>query len=322
MNTKVLLSICIPTYNQSQSVIALLDAIEGQYTPNIEVLIRDDSSDGQTKAALGKKKYTMPIRYFAGKKAGLDLALIFLVEQAVGDFVWWIGDDIISQGSVEKIIFIIRKYNNLSFIWVNSCSLEDQNLLSIEDRGTYLVNDRNYFLRFEDVGLLGFITATIFNRGIALQGLDSAKKTAGSAFTCLYIVLDVITRGGIYYYLGKPCFQSKYKPPGEARWYDQVEVFGINLFHIFMAFENKFSPGVVRSAIDRNLVRVLRAIVVERAMGLQTGFASKQSKIRPLFKVYKSYWSFWKYLPLLTFPTFVLRLLYWIYLLPKRRHLD
>lgn len=40
---EILLSVCVPTYNQPEAVRRLLEKLAPQYFPRIEILIRDDS---------------------------------------------------------------------------------------------------------------------------------------------------------------------------------------------------------------------------------------------------------------------------------------
>lgn len=303
------LSICIPTYNQPIAVRRLLHELVSQYSSEIEIIIRDDSSNDETQNVVGEFQNVIPIHYFRGERGGLDRAIIFLTEQACGDFVWWIGDDVLFPGAIKEVLSIIAGCADLSFLWVNSANVYDLSQLAVKDVHARFFRDKNDILNI-DIGLLGFITATIFKRKIAIPSLAGARQHVGSAFVCMYIVLYVISQGGQYYYLGCPYFASHPKPPGEIRWYDQIQVFGINLFKIVNEFSGDFDRRAIRRAISKNLKMVLKAIVVERAIGLKTGFAASDSKIIPMARIYWNYLDFYIFLPLMLLPTSVLRILY------------
>lgn len=309
---ELLLSVCIPTYNQPAAVQRLLENLIAQFVSQIEIIVRDDSVDAETEMVVRKLQKVLPIRYFHGRREGLDAAIIFLTEEARGQYVWWIGDDVIAPAAIQTILSIIEQQQDLSFIWVNSHDIRSKELLTVNDRRHYFFPDRNDILNI-DIGLLGFITATIFKRELAITGLAPARKHVGSAFVCMYIVLYVIAQDGRYYFLGTPCFSSNPKPPGEVRWYDQFQVFGINLFHIVKEFEGSFKKQKIRTALSKNLAMVVKAIIVERAIGLKTGFASPSPKIVPLVRLYWSYWVLWVALPLLGLPKFILARLYALY---------
>lgn len=309
---KILLSVCVPTYNQSDAIQKLFESLIPQYVPQIEIIVRDDSDNSETEDIVSEFSKITPIRYFRGKRQGLDTAIVFLTGEASGLFIWWIGDDIIAPGAIQRILSLIEEHQDLSFIWVNSHNIKNKAALTVNDNRCHFFSDKNEILNI-DIGLLGFISATIFRRELAIPGLTQAMKYVGSAFVCMYIVLYVISQDGKCYYLGTPCFSSNPKPSGEVRWYDQFQVFGVNLFHIVMEFEICFDKRQIRKALSRNLARVVKAIIVERALGLRTGFASPSPKIMPLAKLYWSYWVFWIALPLLILPKFILRALYGLY---------
>lgn len=312
------LSICIPTYNQAGAVQVLLEGLVSQYFPQIEIIIRDDSPNNFTEKIVQEFQKIIPIRYFHGEREGLDSAILFLTEQARGEFVWWIGDDIPYPGAIQEILSTLHSNPAISFLWVNSADLSDPKRLAIQDVHSRFFRNRNEVLNL-DIGLLGFITATIFKREVAISGLEEARRHIGSAFVCMFIILYVISQRGQYYYLGKPCFASHPKPSGEVRWYDQTQVFGINLFTIVNEFNYVFDKKVLRKALSKNLNMVLKAIVVERAMGLKTGFAASKSRIIPLMRIYWDYFELYKFLPLILLPTSILKILYYFFKLIKKR---
>jgi len=316
-----LLSICIPTYNQPTAVKLLLEQLIAQYSPQIEIIISDDSPDSSTEILVRDFQKQIPIRYFHRERGGLDRAVIFLTEQAQGKYVWWIGDDVPLPGAIETILSILAENSDISFLWVNSVDASNPTRLTVGDYNNHLFWDKNQIMNL-DIGLLGFITATIFQRDIAMPGLTNAKRHIGSAFVCMYIILYVISQRGPYYYLGKPCFSSPPKLSGEVRWYDGIQVFGINLFRIVNEFKEVFDRRALRKAVSKNLKMVLRAIIVERAMGLKTGFAVSDSKILPMARIYWGYLEFYKYFPLILMPVSVLNVLYRIFKSIRSRFLN
>lgn len=306
------LSICLPTYNQLGALKDLLESLVIQYDPQIEIVVRDDSTGTDTRSLIAEFQKKMPIRYFHGEREGLDSAVIFLTEEARGVFIWWIGDDVIAPGAIQRILTVINGNPDLTFIWANSSDITNSKALTVSDTQSRFYIDRNEPVKM-GIGLLGFITATLIKREIALACLGSARKHIGSAFVCLYIVLYVLSQQGKYYFLGAPCFYSKPKPSGEVRWYDQFQVFGINLFKIVMEFNDRFDRRQIRKALSRNLALVVKAVIVERALGLNTGFASSSPKVAPLARLYWSYWVFWAALPMLLVPRKVLSKIYGLY---------
>lgn len=56
MRNNILLSICILTYNQFEKIKRFLLSIESQITPEIEIVIQDDSTDDKSKKLVEKLK--------------------------------------------------------------------------------------------------------------------------------------------------------------------------------------------------------------------------------------------------------------------------
>jgi len=143
INHDYLISVCVPTYNQPTSVRALFEQLYAQYSPHLEIIVRDDSTNEDTKAIIKEFENLMPVRYFHGKRDGLDSALIFLIQQAKGKYIWWIGDDVLLPNGLKKIIDVLEQNINLSFVWVNSCDILNENLLTVSDVGSRLFKNKN-----------------------------------------------------------------------------------------------------------------------------------------------------------------------------------
>lgn len=280
-----------------------------QIMPEIEIVVRDDSEDGETeKIARGFEQH-LNLRYFKGKRQGLDEALLFLTSKANGKFVWWIGDDLLVPGALNQIISVLKNNLSIGFMWVNSADITNDKNLCVKDETMYFFANHNEVLKL-DVGLLGFITATIFRRDLVLSGLPAAKTYQGSAFVCMYLILHVIAQAPNCYYFGKPMFLSEPKLPGLPRWYEPVKVFGINLFLIVKEFEGHFDKKMLTKALSKNISQVLRAILVEQAKGYKSGFASGKKYLPKLFLLYWRYPVIYLYLPLFLLPPSIRRIVY------------
>jgi len=314
----ILLSICLPVYNQSDKVREFFKNIIPQLNPeissHIEIVIRDDSTNLETKKLVKdySKKISVPIRYFRGEKEGLDVAILFLTKEARGNYIWWFGDDVLENGIVKILLDIIKSDPAVSLIYLNSKNINDDSDIAFKAKGDYFLKDRNQALeKLNDQ--LGFITATIFRKKDVVQSLDSAYKYIGTAWVNLFIILSAAAYGEKFYFIQKPYILSSPKPPGEARWYDSFQVHGINYFLIVQEFKDKFDKQVIRKSLADKFGRAWRAVVVERAMGLTTGFGSKSPKVLKMAKLYWSYPEFYIALPLFLTPRLVLKIFYKLY---------
>lgn len=317
----LILSVCLATYNQPDKVERFLKSLITQLTPEIasrvEIVVRDDSTNYETEKIIGdySKMTPVPIRYFRGKKEGLDVAIIFLTQEARGAYIWWFGDDVLVDGAINRLISLVKKSPDIFFVLINSCDIDNKTDTTLEIGSDEFFDNRDQIIEAvkKDIGILGFIAATVFKREKALSGIESSKKYIGSAFVNLYLIFHVISQEGKFYFFRTPYVFSESKSAGKPRWYDPFQVFGINLYKIVREFENKFDRRLMRQALAYNLGRVWRAVVVERAMGFTMAFGSKIPKIKQMAIFYWSYPEFYVALPLFLLPRFILRIFYKIY---------
>ena len=130
-NINIILSICIPTYNQPNEIKKTLASLKDQInSSDIEVLILDDSENNHTKNEIMKFKIKN-LRYIKGKKIHLDYANLWLMKNAKGKYVWWFGDDYFYPNAIKKIMKIIKLEPD--FVWINSNSKDNVITKSIGD---------------------------------------------------------------------------------------------------------------------------------------------------------------------------------------------
>ena len=82
------LSICIPTYNRPKAFKRLLSRLLPQIDGRVEIVIRDDSPNDDTKKIFYSliEDINISHKYFHDSKIGLDAAVLFLLENASGDY--------------------------------------------------------------------------------------------------------------------------------------------------------------------------------------------------------------------------------------------
>jgi len=315
MNDKPLISICIITCNQPESVKNVIYDISLQESEDIEILVRDDSSDSKTEKIVEKaiKEINAPIQYFHSKKesfGGYDKALLDITEKANGKYVWWFGDDRLSKKAIDKVVSIARSEDDFSFIWLNARNIDNSSDIGFDLGGDMTFGNVSDIFE-KNVGLLGFPTITILNREDAVRGIKDAKKFIGTTLTGFFLLLYVVTqKNKKAIFIQEPIILSEEKPHGENRWYDSFQVHGINYFLVAKNFKDSISSKSFRKGMSDQYGRIWRAVIYERAIGLSTGFASNSHKIWKMTKLYWLYPEFYIALPLMLLPRFVLRLLY------------
>lgn len=316
--SKVKVSLCLITYNQPNSVACFLEVVSKQVVDGVEVIICDDSSNNDTQDIVDSwvPRFSVPIRYFRGKKSssgGYDKALLFATEQAIGEYVWWYGDDALAEDAISRVLNVLESPERFALVWLNSRDINDP-----MDRGLDLGGD----CVFEtpggpfktNVGLLGFPSATIVRRDLISKKIGGAKKFIGTTLTGFYLVLSAITTPrSKSFYIQEPCLLSQMKPSGEVRWYDSFRVHGINYALISLDFKDRIDQKSYRKGISEQFRRSWRAVLYERAIGFETGFASRTPKLAGMTSLYWTYPEFYIAFPLMMLPRPVLRILFRFY---------
>jgi abequosyltransferase len=314
----ILLSICILSYNQAPEMERLLNSLASQVSDEVEVIIRDDSTNNETELLVERFSRVFPIRYFHGEKEGIDRTVIFLTNEAKGEFVWWLGDDDVLPGGVATVLDVIKQVPDVVFIWANYRLVNDIKL-AIDLQGSRSFKSKNELLELGGAAL-GFVSATVFKRKMALTGIDGSKRYAGSLFSNLYLVLHVISQPGEYYYIHGPvviCYPTTVeeiraivtKNSGSEIINAGFEVYGITFSNIVREFTGAFSAAAIRRTIRRTFGQAWRGMLVGWVGGWDT---PKGKRVKML----KYFWTFpecWIALGCFLVPLSVNKLLYRIY---------
>lgn len=111
--TTPLLSICIPTFNRSESLRLLLQNIRQEavdVTEHIEVVICDNASEDDTEQVVDEFRQDLPIHYEKRpENLGLAANVAMTPNSAAGEFCWLIGDDdLFADGSISRVVNRLR----------------------------------------------------------------------------------------------------------------------------------------------------------------------------------------------------------------------
>lgn len=107
---KMLLSICIPTYNRVRYLKELLPTVLGQIDMgNIEVVVSDNASADGTRDFLSSLDHHCLRWWTNDVNIGGDRNFLKCVDEAKGEYVWLFGDDdIMPNGTVGKVVDFLR----------------------------------------------------------------------------------------------------------------------------------------------------------------------------------------------------------------------
>lgn len=311
------LSICIPTYNRPIQLERMLSTLVPQIEPGVEVIIRDDSENQNSELIVEKliSQREINLQYFSGPRIGVDSAAIFLLEKAVGEYVWWVSDDDeIIDGSIDQIKQIVMM-SDYAAIWVNFTYDEKGSLAVDRASGPFASPDDALVTLGTNVGL---ISTQIMKRKIGLSAVDFAKKHVhGFSFASTAIFLKSLGEGRSYFFGGpaiicNPTGIDEIKrvttKNGEIN-NNGFEVYGEYFRKLILDLPETYSNKAKRRAIWINFASLWRGMLV----GWLGGWDCPRGKRLKMFKLYWSFPECWIVLPLFCAPRPVVAVLYGVY---------
>ena len=111
--SKLLLTVCIPTYNRAQSLEKVLNQLHREKNQNFQVIVSDNNSFDDTEAIVNKIKKNMNnLKYYRNEEnIGFSGNILKLYELAKTRYIWFLSDDeIVLPRAIDKILKSINKY--------------------------------------------------------------------------------------------------------------------------------------------------------------------------------------------------------------------
>lgn len=127
-NNPILLSITIPTFNRSNSLINTLDSIAhqiGSIDPSlIEIVVSDNCSPDRTEECVNAwigEHPDIPIRYFRNdENIGFDANCDVAIQRANAIFAWLMSDDdFLEVGAIPRVYSLLEENRDVVFAFVN-----------------------------------------------------------------------------------------------------------------------------------------------------------------------------------------------------------
>ncbi len=311
---KPILSFCIPTRNRPKQLERLLIRLVSQLTPEVEVMILDDSTDNLSESVA--KKYLPNARYVRGEKVGLDLATMYLLEYATGRWMWYFSDDDeLEPKAIPSILGVLKQYPDIDFMWVNF--FYDNRKRIAVNQGEGFFRDRNDVLETVKTNM-GLMSTLILRRDAGLPYLSLGKKhSVGFAYAILIPILGALTGNGKFYLMKPLVTQSSFsiteiKEIIHKRGDDYnlfFDIYGINFYNTINLFKDGFSRKAIRTVQKVNFAGLWRGILVGWINGCDT---PKGKRLRMM----KYFWRFpeaWIALTLFLIPLSINKILFRLY---------
>lgn len=222
MASKVLLSICIPAYNQPKALCEVLDSIvvdfEDPLVKNrVEIIIHDDASPSGSLAPVVfpyQEKYQNI--YFARNKQnlGFDKNVLEVVSKAVGTFCWLMSDsDVFVRGAVKKVTTLLDGYPNIGYAYVQVRAYDDELKRELPSRPksmeiVHITSAEEFILNYD---LPGFLSSQIVRK--ELWDRVEKEKYIDNYWIHLSTILEFLPKTSMLY-IGTPLI----KAPNKNTW--------------------------------------------------------------------------------------------------------
>ncbi len=194
---KIILSICIATYNRAKFIGPTLESIVSQVEEGVEILVVDGASPDNTEEVVRKYQQKCPrLRYVRlPVKGGVDQDYDRSVELARGDYCWlFTDDDLLKPGAVLAVLDAVKQGYSLVIANAEIRNMDLSRLLverklSLMEDSVYedIPADKERFLA--EVGdYLTFIGGVVINRELWLSRVRA--KYYGSRFIHVGVIFQ------------------------------------------------------------------------------------------------------------------------------------
>ena len=176
-----LITVCIPAYNRTNFLPALLDSILFQDFDNFDIVIAEDFSPEREAIALKVTEYQhrfgTKISYHENERTlGYDGNFRRLVELANGDYLLFMGnDDILAPGALRAVATAVREIQNVGVVLRSYSSFISDPLKPVQVF-RYFGEDR-IFLPGPDT------VVTFFRRCVFISGMVFKRSSAAACST-------------------------------------------------------------------------------------------------------------------------------------------
>ena len=256
---------------------------------------------------------------------GVDLANLFLLERANGEYIWWLSDDDqISDETVNKIISTIKENDDITFIWLNFLSSFSGKTAVTGKHDGFFRNNGEFF---DVVGpSMGLLSCLVLQRQKGLPFLQLAKsRQIGFGFAQMVPILGAISENDRIYFLkgplitNYPASMQVVEEGSKSRDVEQgslsFEVYAINFPDTLRLFEKNLDKLAIKRLIGRNFSHFWRGFVI----GIAKGYDTVRGKRWELMRRYWWHPEFVVAIFLMHLPKSLLNKLYNIYIVMKKK---
>jgi glycosyltransferase involved in cell wall biosynthesis len=296
MQSGVLLTIAIPTYNRAACLDLCLDKLTDQTDrigKDVELIISDNASPDTTPEVVDKyRNCGLSLTYVRNQEnIGADANIHQCFTMATGKYVLILADDdLLVVGAVDNIITALGSgeygvVHMKSYSYVTDFLAEGPAYRG--DLGYTVYQDKEQFIRKVNV-MLTFISGNIINKTLVDPSLD-IESFHSTNLVQLSWTLSALVNADSNLYINNVCIAARAENTGGYRI---CAVFGVNLRSILTRFEQQgVQPRIFRGIITTLLTEFLPGYILKLRRGTR-GFQNEDffRILHPVFHTEHLFW--------------------------------
>jgi glycosyltransferase involved in cell wall biosynthesis len=206
----IILTIGIPTYNGSKTILTLLNSISSQNfdKSKVEILISNNASSDNTSNVIEtfiKENDQLTIKTLTNKiNLGFDGNISKLINFASGQYLWLIGDDdYLIENSIKKLLDFLNENNTLDYIYTNFFIYSKSKKLKPFSSFQHNISSNKINKLFKTIGLdNNFLSSNVFKLELIKSLNHSIYLNSGWMHYSLF--LDSLTVNFTFYLFSSP----------------------------------------------------------------------------------------------------------------------
>jgi glycosyltransferase involved in cell wall biosynthesis len=217
----MLISVCIPQYNRSKYLLAVLESIRVQDYPDVEVVVSDDCSSDDSSVAIpryiAQVKDTTQVRFNyirQPKNLGYDGNLRAALAAGTGEYLFVLGnDDALPQPhTLSRLAVILDQLNYPDVSFTNFHPAGHPEDVQRRARTTAVIGS-GPAVALENFRSFSFVGGLVFKRS-AFREHDTAAYD-GTVYVQIYLAARTIAAGGTVAAIGESLVAKDVRFPGE-----------------------------------------------------------------------------------------------------------
>ena len=185
-------SIILPNYNSSNTILATVNSIIKQSYKNWELIIVDDCSDSETKKILSKFKKFKKIKIFYLKKnKGAGYCRNFAIKKSMSNYLAFIDSDDLWYKNKLKFQINYMKKNNYYFTYTNyktfNVDKSKKNIIKTPIKFNF-----NSFIKNTSIATSTMVVKRVFADGVKFS---NSKICEDYYFKCGYTIWSLVSLG-------------------------------------------------------------------------------------------------------------------------------